>query len=82
LSILVNEKDFVLYTPAYDINFQGVYKTTPNFNVTPKIVRPKTVRKNKENSINSNRIDKYIDNCKEDFPEVSSLYATITILSS
>ena len=82
LSILVNEKDFVLYTPAYDINFQEVYKTTPNFNVTPKIIRPETIRKNKENSINSKRIDKHIDNCKEDFPEVSSLYATITILSS
>ena len=82
LSILVNEKDFVLYTPAYEINFQEVYGTTPNFNITPKIVRPETVRKNKENSINSKRIDKHIDNCKEDFPEVSSLYATITILSS
>lgn len=82
LSILVNEKDFVLYTPAYDINFQEVYKTTPNFNITPKIVRPETIRKNIETDANTVTIAKHIDNCKEDFPEVSSLYATITILSS
>ena len=72
----------MLYTPAYDINFQEVYKTTPNFNITPKIVRPETIRKNIETDANTVTIAKHIDNCKEDFPEVSSLYATITILSS
>ena len=80
LSVLVNEKDFVLYTPAYDINFLRVYGTNPNFNVTPRIIRPETVRKSKENS--TKIINKHIDNCKEEFPEFTSLYTTITILPS
>ena len=76
-SILVNEKDFVLYTPAYDKNFIDVYKTEPSFSYTSKITRPdlKNV-----SSVNEKTINKYSDECEEDYPEVFSMYATITIL--
>jgi len=77
LSILVNEKDFVLYSDAYDKDFTDVYKTEPNFSHTSRIYRPEVkrgiLRKDKN-------INKYIAECDEDFPEVFSMYATITIL--
>lgn len=76
LSIALNEKDFIIYTPAYDKNFEDVYLTHPNFTYTSKISRTDFNRRDKDFKV----INKYIDSCKEDFPEVFSLYATITML--
>ncbi|MBW2994510.1 hypothetical protein KY315_03760, partial [Candidatus Woesearchaeota archaeon] len=76
-SILVNEKDFVLYTPAYDKNFIDVYKTEPSFSYTSKTTRPDLKNVSSENE---KIINKYNRECEEDFPEVFSMYATITIL--
>ena len=76
-SILVNEKDFVLYTPAYDKNFIDVYKTEPSFSYTSRTTRPDLKNVSSENE---KIINKYNRECEEDFPEVFSMYATITIL--
>ncbi len=94
MSILLNEKDFVLYTPVYDKEFEDIYKTGPNFSYTSRICRPEmnsiikgeTFNKvkflNSPNSSNFNMSPsrKYKNQVGEDFPEVFSLYATITIL--
>lgn len=77
LSILVNEKDFILYTDAYDKNFIDVYKTEPSFSYTSKTTRPDTNLISSENEVT---VNKYIAECDEDFPEIFSMYATITIL--
>ena len=77
LSILINEKDFILYTDAYDKNFFNVYKTKPAFSYTSKTIRPDTKL---ITSINEATVNKYIAECDEDFPEIFSMYATITIL--
>ena len=77
LSILVNEKDFVLYTDAYSKNFSDIYKTEPIFSYTSRQSRPdpKLTSSEYEKTIN-----KYISECDEDFPEIFSMYATITML--
>ena len=79
LSILINEKDFVLYTEAYDKEFSDVYKTDPVFSYTSRSSRSETKRTGKDAN-QSGVIEKYIRACEEDFPEVFSLYATVTIL--
>ena len=88
LSIPFNDKDFVLYTPAFDKEFEEIFKTTPNFSYTSRIARPDLKYGGQQNSqtyIASNPLrktveEKYKDNCKEDFPEIFSTYVTITIL--
>ena len=88
LSIPFNDKDFVLYTPAFDKEFEELFKTTPNFSYTSRIARPDLKYGGQQNSqtyISSNPLrkspeEKYKDNCKEDFPEIFSTYVTITIL--
>jgi hypothetical protein len=79
LSILINEKDFALYTEAYDKEFSDVYKTDPVFSYTSRSSRSETKRTGKDAN-QSGVIEKYIRACEEDFPEVFSLYATVTIL--
>jgi hypothetical protein len=85
LSILVNEKDFILYTPAYDKEFLDVYKTEPKFSYTSKLSRPQT-RPPLNTEIptllgqKSNPINRYSKECEENYPEIFSLYTTITIL--
>jgi hypothetical protein len=85
LSIPYNEKDFILYTPDYDAEFLDVYQTTPNFTYTSQISRPNlkhTATEFDYSSFGEHRsdIEKYNNNCEEDFPEVFSTYVTITIL--
>lgn len=77
LSMLVNEKDFVLYTDAYNKTFSDVFKTDPSFSFTSRIYRPDT--KSASSSKDEN-VKKYIIECQEDFPEVFSMFASITIL--
>mgnify|MGYP003131663136 CR=1 FL=1 len=91
-SILVNEKDFILYTPVYDKEFEDIYKTTPNFSYTSRIARPTFNSSIKGESHNKNKylsplVDsktssarKHKRGCEEDFPEIFSMYATITML--
>ena len=86
LSVLINEKDFVIYTPAYGKEFEDIYKTTPNFKFTSEISRP--VLKDAapldnvstSGEIKEQTVSKYRTSCEEDFPEVFSIYATITML--
>ena len=88
LSIPFNDKDFVLYTPAFDKEFEEIFKTSPNFSYTSRIARPELKYGGQQNSqvyfssnpINKSAEEKYKDNCKEDFPEIFSTYVTITIL--
>jgi hypothetical protein len=92
MSMFLNEKDFILYTEAYDQEFTDIYKTTPNFSYTSKIARPDF-----KNILSGQKLGpskyllpnglapssaplKYKHSCQEDFPEVFSLYATITLL--
>jgi hypothetical protein len=90
ISTLINEKDFVLYTPVYDKEFSDIFETTPNFSYTSKITRPEIKTNIMGERFNTNKYlsvpgqssvsKKYKSSCHEDFPEVFSLYATITIL--
>ena len=77
LSILVNEKDFILYTDAYSKNFSDIYKTEPVFSYTSRQSRPDSKLASSEYE---KTINKYINECDEDFPEIFSMYATITML--
>lgn len=78
LSILVNEKDFILYTPAYNVEFEDVYGQTPSFVFDSRISRPNTVAKGSD--IKNINVLKYKKSCNESFPEVFSTYVTITVL--
>jgi len=77
LSILVNEKDFVIYNEAYNKEFLDVFKTEPNFSYTSRINRPETKRRP---FLKDPNVRKYIAECDESFPEIFSMYASITIL--
>lgn len=86
-SMMISEKDFILYTPAFRRQFEDIYKNTPNFTFTSKISRPELkthinhggVGLDGSTLINSPE-NKYRTSCGEDFPEVFSIYATITML--
>jgi len=92
ISVLVNEKDFILYTPVYDKEFEDIYKTTPNFSYTSRITRPTFNSSIKGESFSKNKylvplVDsktssarKYKRSCEEDYPEIFSMYTTITML--
>jgi hypothetical protein len=88
LSIPYNDKDFVLYTPIYDEEFRDIFKTTPNFSYTSKIIRPDfkpstsndTTKNFRSELLETSTVEKYKKNCRQDFPEVFSTYVTITIL--
>lgn len=87
ISIPYCDKDFILYTPAYDVEFADLFKTEPTFSYTSKISRPDLAYGGLGSSSTTafgldfrDPLEKYRDNCKQDFPEVSSTYVTITIL--
>ena len=80
VSFLINEKDFILFTDAYEKEFLDVYKTSPNFSYTSRIARPETKPKDSDEDAQITSINKYIRECEESFPEVFSTYVTITIL--
>ena len=88
LSIPFNDKDFILYTPAYDKEFEELFKTYPNFSYTSRISRPDFRLAGQQNLLKilspvrgkKTNEEKYKDNCEQDFPEIFSTYVTITIL--
>ena len=88
LSIPYNDKDFVLYTPIYDQEFEDIFQTKPNFSYTSKIIRPDfkpstsndTTKNFRSALLETSTVEKYKKNCRQDFPEVFSTYVTITIL--
>ena len=88
LSIPFNDKDFILYTPAYDKEFEELFKTYPNFSYTSRISRPDFRLAGQQNLLKilspvrgkKTNEQKYKDNCEQDYPEIFSTYVTITIL--
>ena len=91
-SIPIMDKDFVLYTPKYDLEFSDIYKSEPNFNIGSKKERPEI--KVVSGGFNPDRFSvplgmgseiyspqkKHRDNCREGYPEIYSMYATITLV--
>ena len=88
LSIPFNDKDFILYTPAYDKEFEELFKTSPNFSYTSRISRPDFRLAGQQNLLRvlsrtrakKTNEEKYKDSCEQDFPEIFSTYVTITVL--
>jgi len=76
LSIFLNEKDFILYTPVYDLEFNDLFKVDPNFSYTSQICRYDF----KDSIRGTNVKNKYKDQCAQSFPEIFNIYVTITIL--